>query len=96
MAAELPVLVSRRCGCREDLLVEGDNGFSFEPEDAGGLTALLHRLEAMSDLQRKGMGERSGERIAAYTPRGFGRAIASISRSHDKAGKLHLLPEAAQ
>ena len=96
MAADLPVLVSRCCGCREDLVLEGTNGFSFEPDDVRGLKNLLHRMEQMSAVQRTEMGQSSGERIAAYTPRDFGRAIASISRRHHEAGKLHLLPEAAQ
>lgn len=95
MAAELPVLVSRRCGCREDLVVEGENGFTFEPEDTDRLTALLHEMEQMLPAQRTAMGARSGEIIAEYSPRGFGRAVASIARSYDKASKLHLLPEAA-
>lgn len=96
MAAELPVLVSRRCGCREDLVVEGENGFSFEPTDAATLTKLLHTMEQLSPERRAHMRERSAEIIAGYTPRGFGRAVASISRSYNKASKLHLLPEAVQ
>ena len=96
MAAELPVLVSRRCGCREDLVIEGENGFSFDPEDQAALTAGLHSIERLSAEQRTRMGTRSGEIISAYTPRGFGRAIASIARDHNRPSKLHLLPEAAQ
>ncbi len=96
MAAELPVLVSRRCGCREDLVAEGENGYSFDPAGAGALTDLLHRMEQLSPERRTRMGERSGEIIARYTPRGFGRAVASIVRSHHRASRLHLLPEAVQ
>ena len=96
MAAELPVLVSRACGCREDLVQEGHNGFSFEALDLGALTELLHRVERLSPQERLRMGERSGEIIAAYSPRGFGKAIAGIARSQHKSRELHLLPEAAQ
>ena len=96
MAAELPVLVSRHCGCREDLVLEGENGFSFEPTDGDALTNHLHRMEQLSPERRARMGERSGEIVAGYTPRGFGRAVASIARNHHKASKLHLLPEAVQ
>ena len=96
MAAGLPVLVSRHCGCREDLVSEGENGFSFEPTDGTQLSELLQRIANMPAAERRAMGERSEEIIAAYSPRGFGRAVASIARSYDKASKLHLLPEAVQ
>ena len=95
MAAELPVLVSNRCGCCEDLLAEGENGFSFSPEDAPRLTALLLEMERMSVEQRGLMGLRSAQIIAGYTPLGFGRAVASIVRRDDRADRLHLLPEVA-
>ncbi len=93
MAAELPVLVSTRCGCREDLVREGANGFSFDPVDAQALTGLLERMASMSMAQRRAFGQRSGEIIAAYTPRGFGRTVASIVRNADRTNRLHLLPE---
>ncbi len=96
MAAGLPVLVSRACGCREDLVHEGENGFSFDPTDGKALTGLLHVLERMPAERRAQFGKRSGEIIAGYSPKGFGRAVAAIARSHDKAGKLHLLPEAVR
>ncbi|MGI4830215.1 MAG: glycosyltransferase [Janthinobacterium lividum] len=96
MAADLPVLVSRQCGCREDLVIEGENGHSFEPMDELVLTNYLHRMERLPRDERVAMGQRSGEIIAGFTPRGFGRAIASIARRYDKASKLHLLPETAQ
>ncbi len=95
MAAGLPVLVSERCGCCEDLVVEGENGFIFSPENEVALTALLFRMERLSAEQRGYMGFRSGEIIAGYTPLGFGRAVASIVRRDDRADRLHLLPEVA-
>lgn len=95
MAAELPVLVSNRCGCCEDLLAEGENGFSFAPEDTRALTGLLHRIERTPAEQRRRMGLRSGEIIAGFTPLGFGRAVASIVRREDRPDRLHLLPEVA-
>ena len=95
MAAGLPVLVSDRCGCCEDLLAEGENGFSFPPEDEATLTALLFKMERLSAEARGYMGLRSAEIIAGYTPLGFGRAVASIVRRDDRAERLHLLPEVA-
>ncbi len=96
MAAELPVLVSRSCGCREDLVYEGENGFSFEPTGTDQLVALLHAIEEMPEQRRAQLGVRSGEIVATYSPRGFGRAVAAIARSHRGTRKLHLLPETAR
>ena len=96
MAAGVPVLVSRRCGCREDLVAEGENGFSFDPGNEVSLSALLARMEGLAPAERTAMGRRSEEIISRYTPRGFGRAIASIARGSDPAGKLHLISEVAQ
>ena len=95
MAAGLPVLVSNRCGCCEDLLIEGENGYSFGSDDEEALTRLLHTMEGMPAGQRGLMGVRSGEIIAGFTPLGFGRAVASIVRRDDRADRLHLLPEVA-
>jgi 1,2-diacylglycerol 3-alpha-glucosyltransferase len=55
MAAGLPVLVSDHCGCCEDLVIEGVNGFSFDPENAGELTELMLKISSREvDLQRMG------------------------------------------
>jgi glycosyltransferase involved in cell wall biosynthesis len=44
MASGLPVVVSNRCGCHEDLVQEGVNGFTFDPGSSGSLTQALERL----------------------------------------------------
>jgi len=41
MASGLPVLVSHRCGCAEDLVQPGENGFQFDPLNADELARLL-------------------------------------------------------
>jgi 1,2-diacylglycerol 3-alpha-glucosyltransferase len=46
MAAGLPVLVSERAGCAEDLVEEGLNGFTFDPERPERLTELMALLTA--------------------------------------------------
>lgn len=89
MAAELPVLVSDRCGCAPDLVREGQNGYTFDPAQAGVLQSLLHRVEALSPEQRANMGQVSGKLIGAYSPAGFGAAIATIVQ----AGSGQIEPE---
>ncbi len=78
MAAGLPVLVSDRCGCAPDLVVEGENGFLFHPMDLSRLTSLLHQVEGLSTGDREKMGAASERIIQGFSPSGFGASIASI------------------
>ena len=87
MAAELPVLVSSRCGCAVDLVMEGVNGFSFDPFAAEQLTELMLRMEQTPVEERAAMGRRSGEIIARFTPRGFGEAIAKVADAGGKGAR---------
>lgn len=80
MAAGLPVLLSDRCGSAEDLVVDGQNGFRFAADDSTYLARLLQRLSAMSEIERKRMGQESVKQIAAYTPQRFGAEIARLIR----------------
>lgn len=56
MASGLPVLVSNRCGCREDLVQEGTNGYLFDPADPASighaLDRLLHERQRWADMGR--------------------------------------------
>ena len=85
MAASLPVLVSRLCGCTPDLVRDGENGFSFDPDPhapgvtpAETLAGRLAQIASMPESSRQRMGERSRARIRPYSPEGFGREIARI------------------
>jgi glycosyltransferase involved in cell wall biosynthesis len=44
LAAGLPVIVSRQCGCREDLVREGVNGYLFNPESVDDLIGALEKI----------------------------------------------------
>ena len=44
MASGLPVLVSNRCGCAEDLVLPGENGFQFDPVNVDELARLLLKI----------------------------------------------------
>src|SRR5205807_2078983 len=59
MAAGLPVLVSRACGCAADLVRDGVNGFAFDPLDAGALAGLLGHMAGRGDGDLASMGEAS-------------------------------------
>lgn len=66
MAAGLPVLVSERAGCAQDLVRDGDNGFRFDPADVESLARLLERVSAPG-TDRARMGRRSHEIIAEWS-----------------------------
>ncbi|HEV2916056.1 MAG TPA: glycosyltransferase [Pyrinomonadaceae bacterium] len=72
MACGLPVIVSNRCGCHEDLVRDGVNGFTFDPSGPESLSAALDRLLARkSDWEE--MGQASREIIDAWGPELFAK-----------------------
>ncbi len=46
-AAGLPLLVSNRCGCAQDLVQEGVNGFTFDPHNLEQLAQLMLKISSM-------------------------------------------------
>jgi glycosyltransferase involved in cell wall biosynthesis len=81
MAAGLPVLVSNRCGCYEDLIIEGVNGFGFDPENVQQLTDLMLKISSEKiDLQT--MGNAALEHIQKFSPDYFAQGlIQAIERN---------------
>jgi glycosyltransferase involved in cell wall biosynthesis len=81
MAAGLPVLVSNRCGCFEDLVIEGVNGFGFDPENANELASLMVKMS--SDLTHlQSMGNAALDHIAQYSPDRFAQGlVGAVHRS---------------
>ena len=74
MAASLPVLLSNRCGCFEDLLIEGENGFGFDPENAPQLLHLMLNVSCnTSDLTR--LGDNARSHIEKFSPLLFGNNL---------------------
>lgn len=79
MASGLPVIVSSRCGCAEDLVAHTENGFVFDPSTPGELTFLFSRMEALEPARRQAMGDRSAALVESYSPENFGSEIAWIA-----------------
>ena len=65
MASGLSVLVSDKCGCAEDLVQEGVNGYTFDPRDESGLAKLMLRMHDADERRR--MGRESLRIIAGHT-----------------------------
>lgn len=74
MAAGLPVLVSNRCGCFEDLVLEGINGFGFDPENQKELTQLMVKISS-DEVDLQTMGKASLEHIQKFSPNYFGQGL---------------------
>jgi glycosyltransferase involved in cell wall biosynthesis len=71
MASGLPVLVSRRCGCCQDLVADGENGFAFDPFNMEQLARLMGRMAGMRTADREQFGARSREIIEHWGPSRF-------------------------
>ena len=92
MASGLPVLVSERCGCVPELVLNGENGFTFNPYREEELAARM--LEFSSGKHdHKAMGEASRRIISKWSPETFATnllkaAEAAMAESPKKASWL--------
>jgi glycosyltransferase involved in cell wall biosynthesis len=66
MASGLPVIVSRRCGCANSLVVEGENGFVFSPENRQELISCMEKIIKRSQESLSGMRAKSREIIRRW------------------------------
>lgn len=74
MAAGLPVLVSNRCGCFQDLVLESTNGFGFNPQNIQQITSLMLKMHSDAvDLSY--MGQASLSHIQNYSPETFAQEL---------------------
>jgi glycosyltransferase involved in cell wall biosynthesis len=78
MASGLPVIVSSRCGCAEDLVEPGGNGDLFDPEHNTELTESMARMTALDADALAAKGERSLEIIAGYSPQHWAAEVVRI------------------
>jgi glycosyltransferase involved in cell wall biosynthesis len=81
MAASLPVIVSRRCGCVEDLVADGENGFTFEPSERGELAECFTRFGKLTTEEKRNMARRSYEIVSRFSPEAWASEIDRIVKS---------------
>lgn len=74
LAAGLPSLVSDRCGCYPELIVEGVNGFGFDPENVGQLAKLMQSLAQDTQVTEQ-MGTAAIAHIQTFSPQIFGKGL---------------------
>lgn len=77
MACSLPILLSTKCGCGDDLLIDNVNGFLFNPRV---LKSLSNRMVTMglNDKKAKEMGRRSYEIVENYSITNFSDSVSNL------------------
>ena len=80
MASGLPVIVSRTAGCAENLVLDGVNGWTFDPTSAGELAACLARLDESAALRVR-MGAQSAAIITSWGCDGFAAGALTATRA---------------
>lgn len=71
MASGLPVVVSEKCGCSDDLVENHKNGFLFNPGMAGELKEALNEFLSLDDEKIKSMKQYSLDKIKDYSLNNF-------------------------
>jgi 1,2-diacylglycerol 3-alpha-glucosyltransferase len=78
MASGLPVIVSGKCGCAEDLVAHGVNGYLFDPASDEELSGHLLAMSEAPFHSRMRMGRKSLEIIDGYSPRHWAEEVARL------------------
>jgi glycosyltransferase involved in cell wall biosynthesis len=96
MASGLPVLVSSRCGCAQDLVKNGVNGFTFDPCNVEEMAQLMIQISAFKPFRLSAFGAASSEIIANWGPERFAEGMSAavkiaMSTPPYKAGILDRL-----
>ena len=74
-ASRLPVLVSRTVGSRYELVRDRENGYLFDPFDAGDITEKMVQLASLPEEERAQMGRRSSEIVDRWAPERFAQGL---------------------
>lgn len=81
MLCRLPVIVSTKCGCQPELVKEGVNGFSFDPNNQLKLTNLMQGF-ANGSYNIKSMGEASFAIVSKHSPSIIAQNIVAGIKSY--------------
>lgn len=78
MATGLPVAVSERCGCAEDLVRAPENGLTFSPLDEKSIGQGLANMHEACVANKDTMKQKSLEIIREFSPTVFGDNLLSL------------------
>ncbi|TDB64672.1 glycosyltransferase family 4 protein [Arundinibacter roseus] len=80
MICGMPVLVSKNCGCAEDLVQHGQNGFLFDPADQQALVqAMLFYQKYPEKIESHGL--QSMDIIAGFSPEKVAKEMVACYHS---------------
>lgn len=74
MASKRAVIVSNKCGCANDLVTNGENGFVFNNNDEVALLSILKNLCSNKD-ELENMGEASFNKIQTWSFKNIAQSI---------------------
>jgi glycosyltransferase involved in cell wall biosynthesis len=78
MNCKLPLVLSNLCGCAEDLVIQGENGFVYTCGDVAALAGHIKNMSQQMEMTKR-MGEKSAEIISLFsihnTVKGIRKAI---------------------
>ncbi len=80
MASGLPLLVSQRCGCVQELVRPGLTGFTFDPESPGQLSKLMLRISS-NEVERSRLGKAAASLVSKWGPERFSEGLQQASRT---------------
>lgn len=69
MLCESPILVSENCGCADELVIEGKNGFKFDPYSMDSIYGSMKKICDLDDKTLIEMGLLSKQIIKDYSPK---------------------------
>lgn len=79
LAAGVPAIVSRICGCAEDLIQHETTGLLFDPADTHALSAAMNRIASDSELRSR-LGRAGYERVQNYSLARFAKEALAASK----------------
>jgi 1,2-diacylglycerol 3-alpha-glucosyltransferase len=80
-AAGLPLVVSDVCGAVAELIEPGKNGILVNPNDTEGIARALQQIMALSDAERKAMGQASRRIVADWGTERFAAGLLKASKA---------------
>lgn len=79
MACGLPALVSNRCGCAEDLVLEGKTGWRFNPQETEELTTLLRKASELAPKNLAELSDNARQHMQDWRPQRFANGAHSAA-----------------
>jgi glycosyltransferase involved in cell wall biosynthesis len=79
MASGTPVIVSAKCGCSPDLVIDGHTGYQFDPHSPRDLAEKLERTVFDEDLRQK-LSLNCQNHISSWDDDRFAQGVESAAR----------------